>query len=323
MSRSGRQRISITEALGLIPFSRDLRGIGLVLGGDRNVPAARVGASGLRLLRPRLALSLWRGKTPCPRQAVITALFNRRQTPAALGWSTRRTQIRDYRGRTLTYDSHNGTDFAVPPGSVITAAAPGHVALTLFEFNRGGLKLLVDHGGGWFTSYNHLSRTLRAPGTPVARGEAIALSGASGLDGVLFFPWLAPHLHFNVLAGATMTDPFAAPGEISLWRPHNTPASSAAGVEPIPERSVFIENRVKAAIAGCASPRRRSELARLPAEVRGAAVLVDLATYPTRYPGVDPALVEIGPRRPFLCLPLSAEAFDGAVYADQAQGGES
>ena len=287
------------------------------------MPAARVGVSGLRLLRPRLSLSLWRGKTPCPRQAVITALFNRRQTPAALGWSTRRTQIKDYRGRALTYDSHNGTDFAVPPGTVITAAAPGHVALILFEFNRGGLKLLLDHGDGWFTSYNHLARTLHTPETPVARGEAIALSGASGLDGVLFFPWLAPHLHFNVLEGATMTDPFAAPGEISLWRPHNTPESSAAGGEPTPARSVFVEKRVTAAIAGCTSPRRRSELARLSAEMRGAAVLVDLATYPTRYPGVDPALVEIGPRRPFLSLPLSADAFDGAVVADQVQGGES
>ncbi len=85
MSRSDKQRVSIAEALGLLPLSRIVRGIALTLGGDPSVPASRVGASVLRFFRPRRALSLRRGKTPFPLQAVITDLFNRRQTPPRPG----------------------------------------------------------------------------------------------------------------------------------------------------------------------------------------------------------------------------------------------
>jgi hypothetical protein len=52
--------------------------------------------------------------------------------------------VRDFRGGTLTYDSHNGTDFAVPPGTIVVAAAPGRVLRASSEFNRGGLKVFVD-----------------------------------------------------------------------------------------------------------------------------------------------------------------------------------
>jgi murein DD-endopeptidase len=318
MAQRRPQRVSIVEALGLRPFSRIRPGLALALGGDPSVPAPRAGFSGLGLLRPRLALSLWAGRMPVRRRAVITNLFNRRQTPAARGWSVRRTRMADYRGRALTYDSHNGTDFAVPPGTVIAAAAPGRTALCLFEFNRGGLKLVLDHGGGWFTSYNHLSRTLVPLDAPVPRGAPIALSGMSGIDGLLFFPWLAPHLHFNVLCGAAMVDPFATPGEVSLWRPPNRPAPAAARDEPIPAASVFLEDRTASALAGCVSPRRKAELKELPLERRSYALLIDIATYPTRYPGVAPELVACTARRPFLSLPLAAEVFDGAVFADEA-----
>jgi murein DD-endopeptidase len=311
-----RQPVSVFEALGLRPLSRVRRGIALTLGADPSVPRTRTGFSGLALLSPRLSLPLWRGRMPFPRRAVITNLYNHSQTPASLGWSARRTQTLDYRGRGLTYDSHNGTDFAVPPGTVAAAAAPGRVALQLFEFNRGGLKLVVDHGEGWFTSYNHLSRTLLAPGTPVGRGTPIALSGMSGIDGALFFPWLAPHIHFNVFCGARQVDPFAAADEASLWQPANRPLPAAPAPEPIPAPSVFNLERVRAAIAGCASVRRRAELAALSAERQAVALMIEMATYPTRYPGADPEIVKTGPRRPFLSLPLPADGFDGAVFLD-------
>ena len=58
----------------------------------------------------------------------------------------RKTQVRDFRGGTLTYDSHNGTDFATAPGTVIVAPAAARVVLVVSEFHRGGLKLLLDHG---------------------------------------------------------------------------------------------------------------------------------------------------------------------------------
>ena len=83
----------------------------------------------------------------------------------------------DFRGRDLTYDSHNGTDFAVPVGTKVLAAAGGEVVRIVSEFNRGGLKIFIDHGGGLMTTSAHLARPLVKVGQIVARGEAIALSG--------------------------------------------------------------------------------------------------------------------------------------------------
>ncbi|MDA1196225.1 MAG: M23 family metallopeptidase, partial [Planctomycetota bacterium] len=131
-------------------------------------------------------------------------LFNRTPTPEADGWSVRVTQVRDFRGRRLTYDSHNGTDFAIPPGTVVVASAPGRVASRRSEYNRGGLKLYVDHGDGLMSTYHHLGRTLVAVGADVARGQPIALSGYSGLDALVSFPWVAPHVHYNVLLGGVL-----------------------------------------------------------------------------------------------------------------------
>ena len=57
------------------------------------------------------------------------------------------------------------------------------------------------------------ARALVRPGDRVGRGETIAISGYSGLDGVVTFPWGTPHVHFNVWLDGLYVDPFAAPGE--------------------------------------------------------------------------------------------------------------
>ena len=75
--------------------------------------------------------------------------------------------MEDFRGHELTYDSHNGTDFAVPVGTRVTAAADGEVIRVSNEFHRGGLKLFIDHGCGVVTSYNHLATV------EVAAGDSI------------------------------------------------------------------------------------------------------------------------------------------------------
>ena len=80
------------------------------------------------------------------------------------------TQVRDFRGGTLTYDSHNGTDFAVPVGTEVLAAAPGRVFRVSNEFHRGGLKVFIDHGAGLITTSNHLARSLVRPGDVVRVG---------------------------------------------------------------------------------------------------------------------------------------------------------
>ncbi|MBM4283234.1 MAG: M23 family metallopeptidase, partial [Deltaproteobacteria bacterium] len=133
-----------------------LRQAWFALRGDPSVPGSKVGPSSLKIFTPRLAVATWRGQRALGRTVPVVNLVNRTPTPVAQGWSVRVTQVRDFRGRDLTYDSHNGTDFVIPPGTVVVPSAPGRVLSLRSEYNRGGLKLYVDHGGGLLTSYNHL-----------------------------------------------------------------------------------------------------------------------------------------------------------------------
>lgn len=93
-------------------------------------------------------------------------------------------------------------DFELPEGSPVHAAAPGVVAYVRDDSTRFGSGadyrgdanfVLVDHGGGLFTSYVHLDAGSAsvASGDPVFAGDLLARTGLSGqLTG--------PHLHFAV-----------------------------------------------------------------------------------------------------------------------------
>jgi murein DD-endopeptidase MepM/ murein hydrolase activator NlpD len=87
-------------------------------------------------------------------------------------------------------DFHTGIDIAIPVGTPVYAAAPGRVIET---GTRGGYGLLVviDHGDGYSTYYAHLSRFLVSEGQFVEAGQAVALSGNTGLS-------TGPHLHFEI-----------------------------------------------------------------------------------------------------------------------------
>ena len=112
-------RVGLLEAMGVRPVGLRLRQALVALRGEEDVPPSRFDRSSLTLLRPRLSLPMWVGRAPVPRRVIITNLYNHRQTPIEEGWSVRRRQLRDFRGRTLTYDSHNGTDFCIPLGTTI------------------------------------------------------------------------------------------------------------------------------------------------------------------------------------------------------------
>ena len=149
---------------------------------------------------------------------LFSAFESGQAPPPGRPYSVRVTDCEDFQGGRWTYDGHVGTDLALPVGTAITAAAPGHVLRVRNDMNRGGLKVFIDHGGGLITSSNHLARALVREGDAVRRGQVIALSGMSSVDGLLFFPWLAPHLHFNVFLDGRPVDPFARPDETPLWR---------------------------------------------------------------------------------------------------------
>lgn len=319
-----RERIGLVEALGVTPFGKTAREVALALRGDTSTPKTRFGLSSLRNFHPRLGAALWMGKKPAGRRVPITNLFNYHQPPPELGWSVRVTDVRDFRGGGNTYDSHNGTDFAIPPGTAVVAAAPGTVIRVSSEFHRGGRKILLDHGHGLVTSYNHLARPLVTPGQRVKRGQRIAFSGYSGIDALVGFPWAPPHVHFNVWLDGEYVDPFTPidSDEPSLWRRRNDPVPAALGElgdDAIPP-SHWDDGAMARAVEACLHPGTRAEIEGSPtAAERAGALLMHLAYFPTRFqrgalgPGFS-LFCEPHGRQPRLDLPLCHRDYDGVLF---------
>ncbi|MFW6052003.1 MAG: M23 family metallopeptidase [Myxococcota bacterium] len=308
---------SIAESLGLRPLNERMRQAMVALRGAEDVPPSQFGLSSLRLLSPRLALPLWAGRFVVPRHAVVTNLFNHTQTPPSEGWSVRRTQVRDFRGGSLTYDSHNGTDFAIPRGTPVVAPAPGRVARIDHEFNRGGLKVMIDHGEGLCTCSAHLARALVRVGDVLRRGQPFAVSGYSGLDGLVSFPFGIPHVHFNTWLDGEPVDPFATGDEPSLWLGGAPTPPTGEGDEPFVPAEYDAE-AVDESIARCLTASVRERLAALPTlELRATHLIWERNYYPTRFPLKNSLYSRSHPRRPRLSLPFPARDFDGVVFADE------
>jgi len=309
------------EALGLHPWRERYAQALIALRGEEDVPPSRFGLSSLKQLRPRIAVSHWLGRPFVDRRVIVTNLFNHRQTPIELGWSVRKTQVEDFRGAELTYDSHNGTDFSIPLGTRVVAAAPGEVVRIVSEFNRGGLKIFVDHGRGLMTVSVHLARALVEVGQRVDRGETIALSGYSGLDGFVTFPFGVPHIHFNTWLNGEPVDPFPHAGEASLWHAGALPLPTHGdGVDAF-EPSAYSEERVGDAIASCKTGSRREALLQIePLATRAAHTIAEMNYYPTRFTRRVNVYADIHPRLSHLDLPFSCDDFDGVVFADQLSG---
>ncbi len=94
---------------------------------------------------------------------------------------------------------HYGLDVAGPVGTPISATLAGRVTLSGDFFFFGQL-LVIDHGHGVNTLYAHLSERLVAEGETVARGQRIALMGATGRV-------TGPHLHFSLSWYQVWLDP--------------------------------------------------------------------------------------------------------------------
>ncbi len=310
------KRLSLGEVFGLTPIGKRLAEARFMLAGDPYTPPSRFGPSSLAILKPGLSLRCYLGLRRADRRVPIYNLFNHTPTPLEEGWSVRVTQVRDFRGGRNTYDSHNGTDFAIPIGTTVVAAAPGLVLRVSSEFHRGGLKVFIDHGHGIVTTHNHLARALVQPGQLVGRGEPIALSGYSGVDGVAAFPWSAPHVHFNVWLDGAYVDPFAAGDELSLWRHHNDPTPHRGQGEEEPFWPAdWDSSAVEKARAACRDPKLRALLCAEPDAARRAMnTLFYMNYFPTRFSERPVLVSERHERRPLLDLPFRAEDFDGIVF---------
>jgi murein DD-endopeptidase len=322
-----RERVGLIEALGVAPLGKTAAEAWLTLRGDDTTPASRFDLSSLRQLRPRYGVTLWLGVKPEGRRVPVTNLFNYRQPPPELGWSVRVTDVEDFRGKRNTYDSHNGTDFAVPPGTRVAAAAPGRVVRVSSEFNRGGRKVFLDHGRGLITTYNHLARPLVRVGQRVRRGEVIALSGYSGIDGLAGFPWTPPHVHFNTWLCGHYVDPFARVGtsDASIWRRYNdpTPATGADLDDDDVEPTRWNEDALAQLLDACRSEASRAEITGAASlDERMVAAMFHLNIYPTRF---DRTRLGDGfslyrdtfVREPRIDLPFVADDYDGTVFPDE------
>ena len=103
---------------------------------------------------------------------------------------------RVYNGKTQSF--HSGLDMAAPAGTPVAAAADGRVALAGDLYFSGGT-VLLDHGGGLFTQYMHLSRVDVKDGDVVRKGAVVGLVGATGRV-------TGPHLHWGArLNGARVS----------------------------------------------------------------------------------------------------------------------
>ncbi len=316
-------RLSIAEIFGLTPLRTRLREAALAFAGDASTPKTRYDRSSLAQLFRIPGWRYWAGQKPFGRRVAISNLFNHTPTPLEDGWSVRVTQVRDFMGGGLTYDSHNATDFAIPIGTTVVAAAPGVVRRVSNEFNRGGLKVFIDHGDGLITTSNHLGRALVSVGERVRRGQPIALSGYSGLDGVATFPWGIPHVHYNVWLNGSYVDPFAPPGGVALWRTGNWPvpypgdaAEAAAEILPPTE---YDEAAMARALFSCRSADSRAEIESYgDLHERAFALMFHMNIYPMRF-GERPSIYrQVHQRSPRLDLPFSAEEYDGVHFPGMA-----
>jgi len=310
--------LSWAETFGVTPLSTRLGEAMTTFRGAEGVPPSRFDRTSLGIFQPRLAFATWLGRRRRDRRVPIYNLFNRTPTSITDGWSVRKTHVCDFRGGTLTYDSHNGTDFAVPPGTIVAAAAPGRVLRVSSEFNRGGLKVFIDHGRGLATTSNHLGRALVREGDLVRRGQPIALSGASGIDMLLMFPWNVPHVHFNVWLNGEAVDPFAEASEPSLWRRRNDPTpDDGTADDGSAAPTAWDPAAVDAAIASCDVAAVRAELAAIERlELRAMAVLFQQSYCPTRFSAAVSPYTATSPREPRLDLPFRAADVVGIALPD-------
>ncbi len=93
---------------------------------------------------------------------------------------------------------HGGTDFGAPEGAPVTATNSGRVVLARQMKVRGNM-VVIDHGGGLYSGYGHLSAIEVAEGDVVEAGQQIGLVGNTGLS-------TGAHLHWEMASNGILLD---------------------------------------------------------------------------------------------------------------------
>ena len=97
------------------------------------------------------------------------------------------------------WQRHTGVDYGALVGTPVNVAAAGRVVFS-GRLEIRGEYVLVDHGGGLFSGYGHLSERNVDVGDSVQQGDTLGLVGNTGRS-------LGPHLHWELALGGTWVDP--------------------------------------------------------------------------------------------------------------------
>ena len=141
----------------------------------------------------------------------------------------------DFTCNGLSYDTHTGTDFALPSlaamqaGVAVLASAPGQVSALRDGMPDTGLTpetaaeiegrdcgngVVIRHADGWETQYCHLMQgsVTVSQGQQVAAGDRLGLVGLSGNTEF-------PHVHITLRRDGQVVDPFDPDGQITCGAP--------------------------------------------------------------------------------------------------------
>ena len=136
------------------------------------------------------------------------ALFAAVHAPVARAAEATFADLRNYiyHGQKIDQQVHLGYDLAVTQHVGVEASNDGKVVYAA-PLGIYGNCIVVDHGYGLQTIYGHLSRIDVHEGDMVKRGQAMGLSGMTGMAG-------GDHVHFAMQLDGVQIDPK------EWWDPH-------------------------------------------------------------------------------------------------------
>ncbi len=121
---------------------------------------------------------------PCPSSSNITSYFGDRDSPME-GASS----------------DHKGVDISASTGDKVIAAASGTVVIATYSTSAGNY-VMLNHGGGVYTVYMHMSSIAVSVGDSVSMGDTVGAVGSTGYS-------TGPHLHFGLRINGSYTNPLS------------------------------------------------------------------------------------------------------------------
>lgn len=94
---------------------------------------------------------------------------------------------------------HKGVDIMAPAGSPVRAPAPGVILFAGVDA-EGSQAAMLDHGGGYVTTFSHMQRLDAKTGDRLDRGDLVGAVGQEGRS-------TGPHLHYEVRLHGVPVDP--------------------------------------------------------------------------------------------------------------------